>query len=321
MNMQNEVDISIVIPIYNEAANISSTLDEIIEVMEQLGRYYEIIAVDDGSKDNTFEILKDYHEKKPQVQVIRLTRNFGQHPALYAGFNYSKGKSVVTIDADGQNPPQEIPNLIKILEEGNFDFVQGWRQQRQDSFYRKFFSNIINWIITKITHVQLMDIGCGMACFSRNAIEKLLQATHHVRYIPSEIAWMGLKVSSYPIIQRGRKKGKSRYRIWSLFWVNFDIIVSISTLPVEIMGIIGLLFSLVGFGMSFRILLRRILWNMTYNDMATAFALFFFLVGIQILCTSILCAYISRTYREVQHRPYFIIEQVLSGYGNENSSN
>ncbi|MCA1902022.1 MAG: glycosyltransferase family 2 protein [Candidatus Hydrogenedens sp.] len=312
MKIENTVEISIVIPVYNEEENITTVLDEIIAVMDNLGRSYEIITVDDGSKDNTFEILKKYHGEKPQVKVIRLTRNFGQHPALYAGFNYSQGNVIVTIDADGQNPPQEIPTLIKTLEEGNYDFVQGWRQSRQDSIFRTFFSRIVNWIITKITRVQLMDMGCGMACFNRPTIKKLIQATHHSRYIPAEVAWMGLKINSLPITQRKRKKGRSRYKIWSLFWINFDIIASISTLPVEIMGFIGFLFAIIGFGIGLRILLRRILWNMTYNDMATVTALFFILVGVQILCTSILCAYISRTYREVQHRPYYIIEQVLT---------
>jgi undecaprenyl-phosphate 4-deoxy-4-formamido-L-arabinose transferase len=241
MNMQNEVDISIVMPIYNEAANISSTLDEIIEVMEQLGRHYEIIAVDDGSKDNTFEILKDYHEKKPQVQVIRLTRNFGQHPAVYAGFNYARGKVLLSIDADGQNPPQEIPNLIKVLEEGNYDFVQGWRKHRQDRAFRKLFAHFVSWLISKMVGSPIRDAGCGMAAYSRVAVDRLLQATHHSRYIPAEIGWMGLKIKSHPISHRRREKGKSRYRIWSLFWINFDIIASI-TLYCESIGFIGLFF-------------------------------------------------------------------------------
>lgn len=304
-------EISIVIPVYNEKENILSILMEITEVMKNLPYSYEIIAVDDGSTDGTFHILKENISSIPNLKIIRLTRNFGQHPALYAGFNYSRGKIILTIDADGQNPPSEIPKFIQTLKEGNYDFVQGWRQKRQENLLRKISSFFINWIISKITHVQLKDIGCGMACFNRKTIQKLLQASHHFRYIPAEIAWMGLKIHSLPITQRKRKKGKSRYRIWSLFWVNFDIIASISTLPVEFIGFIGLLFSLIGFAMGTRILLRRILWGLTYNDMATVAALFFFLIGVQILCTSILCAYISRTYREVQHRPYFIVQQVV----------
>ncbi len=312
MRMESDIEISIVVPVYNEEENIASVLDEIVEVMEKMGRSFEIIAVDDGSKDKSFEVLKQYHQKESRVRIVRLTRNFGQHPAVYAGFNYSRGKVAVTIDADGQNPPEEIENLVKTLEEGNYDFVQGWRKSRQDSTFRKFFSRIVNWTIKKITKVDLKDMGCGMAAFSQHAVKRLLQATHHSRYIPTEIAWMGLKVASYPIQQRKRKKGRSRYRIWSLFWINFDIIASISTIPVELMGFVGFLFALLGFGMGFRILVRRIFWNMTYNDMATVTALFFFLVGVQILCTSILCAYISRAYREVQHRPYFIVEEVIS---------
>lgn len=312
MTEEKLIDISVIIPVHNEAENIEPVLDEVITELEKMNRKFEIIVVDDGSTDPSFEILKQYHQKDPRVRVIRLTRNFGQHPAVYAGLCYSRGRIVVTIDGDGQNPPEEIKNLIKTLEDGNYDFVQGWRKWRSENILRRVSSHFVNWIIKKITGVQLQDIGCGMAAFSEHAVKKLLQATHHSRYIPTEIAWMGLKTTSYPITQRCRNRGKSRYRIWSLFWVNFDIIISISTLPVELIGFIGFLFALVGFGMAFRILFRRIVWNLTYNDMATVTALFFMLVGIQILCTSILCAYISRTYREVQHRPYFIVEQVIS---------
>ncbi|MCX8064221.1 MAG: glycosyltransferase family 2 protein [Candidatus Hydrogenedentes bacterium] len=311
-------EISIVIPTYNESENILSVLSEIKEVMDNIDRPYEIIVVDDGSTDGTLEVLKKNLSTFPNLRIIRLTRNFGQHPAIYAGFNYSRGKIIVTIDADGQNPPSEIPRLIQTLEEGNYDFVQGWRKERKGTSIRKIFSRIVNWTISKITRSNLKDIGCGMACFTKSTTQKLLQASHHFRYIPAEVAWMGLKVYSLPISQRERVKGKSRYRVWSLFWVNFDIIASISTLPVEVIGFIGVIFSLIGFAMGTRILLRRILWGLTYNDMATVTALFFFLVGVQILCTSVLCAYISRTYREVQHRPYYIVQQVMESYQNEN---
>lgn len=312
MRQEQEVEISIVVPVYNEAENIASVLDEIIEVMEKLGRSFEVIAVDDGSKDNSFEILRQYYQKDSRVHVVRLTRNFGQHPAVYAGFNYSRGKILLSMDGDGQNPPEEIPNLIKVLEEGNYDFVQGWRTQRQDSYFRKFFSQFVNWFITKITGAELKDAGCGMAVYSRNAVNRLLQATHHSRYIPAEISWMGLKIKSHPITHRKREKGKSRYRIWSLFWINFDIIASISTVPVEAMGFVGMLFSLLGFLLGFIIFFRSFLFNKSVDSFVIITSLLLIFVGIQILCISVLCAYVSRVYREVQHRPYFIVMETLT---------
>ncbi len=311
MRAEYDVDISIVVPVYNEAENIEAVLDEIVEVMDKFGRSYEVIVVDDGSKDNSFEVLKRYHEREPRVRVVRLTRNFGQHPAVYAGFTYARGKWVTTIDADGQNPPEEIPKLVKTLEEGGYDFVQGWRTQRKDSKFRMFFSRAVNWIIQKITGVHIQDIGCGMAVFNRTAIQRLLQATHHYRYIPAEIAWMGLKIASCPITQRERRKGRSRYRVWSLFWVNFDIIASISTFPVEIMGVVGILFAVLGFAVG----MGALLWQVFRGGSNASIVLMSFLsllVGVQILCLSILCAYLSRTYREVQHRPYFIVEEVVT---------
>ncbi|MGC8737555.1 MAG: glycosyltransferase family 2 protein [Candidatus Hydrogenedens sp.] len=321
MKTEKEVEISIVIPVYNEAENIASVLDEIVSVMENLGRSYEIVVVDDGSKDSSFEVLKRYHEEKPQIKVIRLTRNFGQHPAVYAGFSYACGKILLSMDGDGQNPPEEIPNLIKVLEGGNYDFVQGWRTQRKDSGFRRFFSQFVNWFIKKMTGAELKDAGCGMAVYSRNAVKRLLQATHHSRYIPAEISWMGLKIKSQPITHRKREKGKSRYRIWSLFWINFDIIASISTVPVEAIGFIGMVFSLLGFLLGLFIFIRTLLLNKSVDSFVIITSLLLIFVGIQILCISVLCAYVSRVYREVQHRPYFIVMETLTDDPHLHSTN
>ena len=312
MELKKDIEISIVVPVYNEEENIGGVLDEIIEVMNCYGRGYEIIVVDDGSTDKTFEILKQYHSKHDNIQVVRLTRNFGQHPAVYAGFSYARGTIFLSMDGDGQNLPEEIPNLIKALEEGDFDFVQGWRTERQDSFLRRFFSQFVNRFISKATGSELKDAGCGMAAYSRNAVNRLLQATHHARYIPAEISWMGLKIKSHPIKHRKREKGKSRYRIWSLFWINFDIIASISTIPVEAIGYVGMLFSVLGFLLGFFIFFRSLLFNKSPDSLMIMTSLLLIFVGIQILCISVLCAYVSRAYREVQHRPYFIVRETLT---------
>lgn len=307
---KEDIEVSIVVPVYNEGEHITLVLDEIVNVMEQLGRSFEVIAVDDGSKDNSFEILKEYHKKDSRISVVRLTRNFGQHPAVYAGFTYARGKILLSMDGDGQNPPEEIPNLIKVLEEGNFDFVQGWRTERQDSFFRKFFSKFVNKIITKITGTNLKDIGCGMAVYNRNTVNQLLSATHYARYIPTEICWMGLKTQSLPIKHRKREKGRSRYRIWSLFWVNFDIITSISTIPVEIIGFVGILLSFLSLPLWF-FLSFYFLFEQNYKILNFIILSFLILEAIQLLCISIICIYISRVYREVQDRPYFIIKESL----------
>lgn len=311
-------EISIVIPVHNEEENISSVLFEIKDVMDKLGRSYEIIAVDDGSTDRTFEVLKENLSKILNLKIVKLTRNFGQHPALYAGFKYSRGNIIVTIDADGQNPAFEIPRLIKTLEEGNYDFVQGWRKERRDNIFRKLSSKIVNYLVRHLTGAELKDIGCGMFALTKKTAENLLQNTHHYRYIPTEVSWMGLRAYSLPISHRKREKGQSRYKLWSLFWINFDIITSISTLPVEILGVLGILFSLIGFIIALGMIIKKVIWNTPLDSITPVTSLFFLLTGVQILCTSILCAYLSRCYREVQDRPYFVVKEIL---GNEKDKN
>ncbi len=302
-------DISIVVPVYNEEPNLRSLVSETVATMDALGRGFEIIAVDDGSTDGGFKRLQELHEEEPRLVVVRLARNFGQNPALYAGFERARGQIVITMDADLQNPPAEIPKLIKKLEEG-YDIVQGWRENRQDSVLRRLASRSVNRVVSRITRVNIRDLGSGLKAYRREVVERLAMSTHRSRYLPAETAWLGVEVGEVKVAHRSRNAGESKYGLWALLRVNFDMIASISSAPVHLIGMVGALFSFIGFGMALRILYLRFR-DGNFNDLATVSALFFVLAGVQMICISILCEYVSRIYTEVQRRPYYIVGEVI----------
>ncbi len=309
MNTTESPEISIVTPVFNEAPNLEILHSEILIAMETVGRSYEVIAVDDGSSDGSFEILKQIHEKDNRWRIVRLARNFGQSPAMYAGFTHVRGRIVITIDADLQNPPSDIGKLLEGLESG-YDVVQGWRESRQDNLFRKWASKGFNKVVSWLTRMPIKDMGSGIKAYRREVTDRMLLSEHKSRYIPAEVAWLGVKLGEVKVDHRNRAAGKSKYNIFDLLRVNFDMITSISTAPVQIIGMLGGTFSLVGFAMAIRIGYMRIMHG-NFSEMATVSALFFFLGGVQMICTSILCEYISRIYVEVQRRPYYIVGETI----------
>lgn len=302
--------ISIVIPVYNEAPNLAQLIAEITAAMEPCGHSYEIVTVDDGSSDNSYAVLASLQEQESRLRVVRLARNFGQNPALYAGFSESRGEIVVTIDADLQNPPADIPKLVEKLLAEDYDVVQGWREQRQDSFLRRTASRAINGAVSRITGSEIRDLGSGMKAYRREIVDRLCLSTHQARYLPAETAWLGVKVGEVKVEHRSRTAGESKYGLFALLRVNFDMIASISSAPVKLIGLAGALFSLMGFGMTLRIFYLRVTMG-NFNELASVSAILFFLAGVQMVCISILCEYVSRIYIEVQRRPYYIVGNVL----------
>lgn len=307
--MPSAPEISVVVPVFNEAPNLERLHAELTAALEPLGRAYEVIAVDDGSRDESFSVMRKIHAADPRFRVVRLARNFGQNPALYAGFAQARGTVVVTIDADLQNPPAEIPKLLAKLEEG-YDVVQGWRERRKDNPLRRAASAAINAVVRRLTRSDIRDLGSGIKAYRREVIDRLALATHHARYLPAETAWLGVHVGDVKVEHRSRHAGESKYGLGALLRVNFDMIASVSTAPVQLIGLVGAACSLIGFGMAAFILYMRIIYG-NYNPLATVSALFFILGGVQMLCTSILCEYISRIHVEVQQRPYFIVAETL----------
>lgn len=308
-----ETDISVIVPVYNEAQNLVELFERLAKTMEATGRTFEMVAVNDGSTDESFEILKRFREKDARLRIVNLVRNFGQTPALYAGFANARGAIVVTLDADLQNPPEEIPKLIAKLDEG-YDAVQGWREVRQDSILRRIPSKVLNSVVSRLLGSKIRDLGSGMKVFRREVVDRMVSFTHHARYVPAEMLWLGVKIAEVKVDHKERAGGESKYGLFSLLRLNFDMITSISSAPVKFIGFVGLFFSLIGFGMGGYILARRII-NVHYDPLASSLAsvtaLFFILSGVQLIATGLMCEYVSRIFVEVQNKPYYVVKDVI----------
>jgi len=302
-------EISVVVPVLNEAPNLEELCRRITAAFDAIGRAYEIVVVDDGSTDGSIDVLQKIREHEPRLRIVRLMRNFGQTPALYAAFSHVRGRIVVTLDADLQNPPEEARKLLDKLDEG-YDVVQGWRESRRDNLFRKGASRILNALISRLIGGKVKDLGCGFKAYRREVIDRMVEFTHHARYLPAEIMWLGVKLGEVKVEHRERAGGDSKYSLWKLLRLNFDMISSISSAPIKVIGVMGWLLSLVGFGLGARIFAMRIMYG-NYNPLATVTAVFFVLAGVQLIATGLMCEYVGRIFVEVQNKPYYVIKDVI----------
>jgi len=302
-------EVSVVIPVFNEESNLREMHSRVVATMEQAGRTFEIVAVNDGSTDNSYDLLKRIRADDDRLRIVHLARNFGQTPALYAGFANVRGKFVVMLDADLQNPPEEIPKLIEKLDEG-YDVVNGWREHRQDSLFRRSASRVFNLCLTRLMHVRIRDCGCSLKAFRREITDRMSVLKHRSRYLPADIVWLGARMTEVKVEHTRRRSGESKYGLFELFRVSFDLITSISAVPIQLIGLGGLAFSLVGFGMGIRIGAMRLLRG-NFDPLATVVALFFFLAGVQMIATFIMCEYIRRIYIETQQKPFYLIDEII----------
>lgn len=302
-------DISVVVPIYNEESNLRELYSRVVAALEPLGRTFEIVAVDDGSTDRSLETLKAIRAEDDRLRIVALARNFGQNPATFAGFERVRGQIVVTLDADLQNPPEEMPKLIEKLEEG-YDVVSGWREKRHDTLFRRAASALLNFVVARFTRTRLRDYGCALKAFRREVIDRLALFTHRSRYVAVEIAWLGVRIAEVPVEHKGRLGGKAKYGLLDLMRVSFDILTGISSAPIQFIGLVGWLFSLSGFGMGAYLGCRRLIYG-SYDPLVSVVALFFILAGVQMIATGLMCEYISRIYLEVQGKPYYIVKEVI----------
>jgi len=302
-------EISIVLPVFNEEESLEELYKRITATMEAHAEAYEVVAVDDGSVDRTFTILQEIREKDKRWRVARLTRNFGQSAAIYAGFSLSCGKYVVMIDADLQVYPEDIPLLLEKLKDG-CDMVSGWRINRKDNPFRKVMSRLLNLYTERVTGFPVHDHGCSLKGFRRPMVERMVAFTHRCRYLPVDAAMLGGKIAEVPVRHQARPHGSSKYGLFKLFRTAFDMITTITTMPLQIISVVGILFSFLGFAMSARVLYYRLMYG-NLLALETVVALFFFLAGVQLFATGLMCEYVGRIYIETQRKPLFIIEKEL----------
>jgi undecaprenyl-phosphate 4-deoxy-4-formamido-L-arabinose transferase len=307
--------ISIVIPVYNEEGNLDALFDRLYPVMQGLGKPFEIIFTDDGSRDRSLELLKRLVAAHPEVRVVEFSGNFGQHMAIMAAFEISRGEIVVTLDADLQNPPEEIPKLIAAVEQGH-DVVGSIRQQRQDSFFRKMASLSVNIITRKMTGMQMSDYGCMLRAYHRNVVDNINRCDESSTFIPALAQTFAANPGEVTVAHAERTEGESKYSLYRLIRLNFDLMTGFSVVPLQIFALMGILTSLFAVAFAGFLLVRRFIVGAEVEGVFTLFAILFFFIGITIFGIGIVGEYVGRIYQEVRRRPRYVVRKV-HGAGNE----
>ena len=303
--------VSLVIPVYNEEASLPRLMERLRPVMQQMGKKYEIIFVDDGSRDDTLPILKGFLIY-PEVRVVELTRNYGQHAAIFSGFSIVRGDIVVTLDADLQNPPEEIPNLVRVMEEGDYDVVGTIRKERKDSVFRTLPSRLINVVTRKITKVKMSDWGCMLRAYQKNIVDRMVTCHEHSTFIPALATYFSKKVTEIEVVHEARHAGDSHYSMRKLINLQFDLVSSFSDFPLKFIMYAGIGVAFLGVSFGVVLGIARILYGARWaaEGVFTLFAILFTFIGFQFFALGVMGEYIGRIYREVRRRPEYMIERV-----------
>jgi len=303
--------ISVVIPVYNEEASLPGLMDRLRPVMAGMERPYEIVFVDDGSKDGSLALLKSF-TRWPEVKVVELIRNYGQHAAVFSGFSVTRGDIIVTLDADLQNPPEEIPRLVAVMEEGGFDVVGSIRKERQDSVFRTFPSKIVNVVARKITRVNMSDWGCMLRAYRRGVVERMIACHEQSTFIPALATYFAKKVTEIEVGHEERRAGVSHYSLRKLINLQFDLVSSFSDFPLKLIMYTGIGMAVLGVSFGAVLGIARLAYGARWaaEGVFTLFAILFAFVGFQFFALGVMGEYIGRIYREVRRRPEFVIEKV-----------
>ncbi len=312
-----KIDVSIVIPLLNEAENLELLYDRLQDALSQLDRTYELIFVDDGSTDGSFTVLTRLQARNDHMRVIRLRRNFGQTAAFAAGFDHSRGDVVVTMDADLQNDPMDIHKLFGKIDEG-YDVVSGWRVDRQDPFLtRRLPSYIANRLISWVTGVMLHDYGCSLKAYRREVVENLKLYGGMHRFIPALASWMGIEVAEVPVSHAARRFGRSKYGLGRTVGVVLDLLtvkflLDFATRPIQIFGLVGILCLTVGTSLGVYLSVIRLFFGQPLADRPLLLlAILLIVLGVQLVMMGLLGELIVRTYYETQGKPTYMIKEVL----------
>jgi undecaprenyl-phosphate 4-deoxy-4-formamido-L-arabinose transferase len=304
-------EISVVIPVYNEEANLRELGERLIHTLTAMGRPFEIIFVDDGSTDRSWQVLSDLNREHPiHIRALQFHRNFGQHQAIFAGFQAARGQVMVTLDADLQNPPEEIPRLVAKLEEG-YDSVGGWRENRQDSLFRRLPSHLVNYVMSRVTGVKLRDYGCMLRAYRREVVDSINQCQESSSFIPALANLFSHRVAEIPVGHAERERGASKYSLIKLLRLNFDLMTGFSNLPIHLVGFMGVAIAFLGLVFGLFLFIRRIFVGPEVEGVFTLFAILFVFVGLNTLGLALIGEYVGRIYREVRGRPRFVIRQTL----------
>ena len=301
--------ITIVIPVYNEQGNLPRLFERLYPVMERMGKSFEIIFTDDGSRDRSLEILRGFAADHPQVRVIEFNGNFGQHMAILAAFEVSRGEYVITLDADLQNPPEEIPKLVAEMEKGH-DAVGSVRQKRQDTIFRRSASLMVNIMTRKMTGMKMTDYGCMLRGYRRNVVDNINRCQEATTFIPALGQTFAANPSEVEVAHAERAEGESKYSVYKLIRLNFDLMTGFSVVPLQLFALLGVLMSLFAVGFSLFLLVRRFLVGAEVEGVFTLFAILFFFVGAIMFGIGIMGEYVGRIYQEVRRRPRYVVRKI-----------
>jgi undecaprenyl-phosphate 4-deoxy-4-formamido-L-arabinose transferase len=305
------VSLSVVIPVYNEEAGLEVLFARLYPALDALGEPYEIVFVDDGSRDKSAAVLREQFNRRPDVtRVVILALNAGQHNAIMAGFTRTRGEIVVTLDADLQNPPEEIAKLIEKMRTGH-DYVGTYRRERQDSGFRKIPSKILNRIRERTTRIHMRDQGCMLRAYSRGIVDAINQSRETNVYIPALAYIFARTPTEIEVAHEARAAGESKYSLFKLVRLNFDLMTGFSLAPLHVFSIVGILISLGAGAFVVYLAIRRLLVGPEAEGLFTLFGIVFFLLGIALFGLGVLGEYIGRIYQQVQGRPRFMIGAVL----------
>jgi undecaprenyl-phosphate 4-deoxy-4-formamido-L-arabinose transferase len=305
--------ISVVVPVYNEAENLEALYTRLTAVLDKVGKPYEIVFTNDGSRDNSFGLLREFHRRRPQqVRVIDFNGNFGQHMAIMAAFERVRGDVIVTLDADLQNPPEEIPKLLAAIEAGH-DVVGGYRKDRQDSLFRRAASKVINALRLRMTGIRMRDQGCMLRAYRRSIVDTITHSGESSTFIPALAVRYAARPTEVEVAHAARTAGVSKYRLYHLIRLNFDLMTGFSVVPLQLFTLFGMLVAAISFVFVVFLLIRRWIVGPEAEGLFTLFAILYFLVGVGIFGLGIIGEYVGRIYQEVRRRPRFVIREVIEG--------
>lgn len=312
--------ISIVIPVYNEEANLPLLMDRLEATMRSMRRPYEIVFVDDGSRDGSLAILKSFLGREG-VRVVELTRNYGQHPAIFSGFSVVRGDIIITVDADLQNPPEEVPRLVRAMEEGDFEVVGTVRSVRHDSIFRTIPSRLVNAMTRRTTGIRMTDWGCMLRAYRREVVDRMVASQEHSTFIPALATLFAKRLTEIPVGHEERHGGVSKYNLWKLLNLQFDLLTSFSEFPLKVVLYLGVTLSIGGVAFALLLFIMRVFLGASWagEGVFTLFAVLFFFVGALFFSLGIMGQYVGRIYHEVRKRPSYTIRQVHEGAAAEPS--
>jgi len=309
--MTTQTYLSVVIPVHNEAEVLETLYERLTVVMDDFQKPFEIIFINDGSKDTSPVILNQFHTRRPhQIRIIHFNGNYGQHMAIMAGLERARGEIIITMDADLQNPPEEIPKLVMAMEAGH-DVVGGYRMDRQDKLWRKIVSRLHNifrsWMMPGL---KMKDEGCMLRAYRKNIVKAMIASEEASTFIPALALTFASNPTDIGVRHEARSAGTTSYNFYKLIRYNFDLITGFSLVPLQLFTFAGIVVSLASGLLVIYLTLRRLLMGPEADGVFTLFAIMYLLVGIGLMGLGIVGEYIGRIYQEVRRRPRFVIREI-----------